>query len=481
MWFPRLASERVLRQHPVEGPFALVGRSGQADHLYCLNAAAEASGLYRGMALAGARAVCPGLHTRDADPVRDRHFLQALCRWAGRYSPWVGYDGADGLILDVTGVAHLFGGEAMLLADMAGRLERGGLTVATGLACTRGAAHALARGGGGIAQPGRCLDAIGSLAPTALRLDAQTGAALGRLGIRSIRDLVRFPRATLARRFGPSLLQRLDQALGDQPEPVSPAAAPPHFAVRMTLPEPIGLSADVMAGLRRLLDRLCERLAEAGHGARQLRLELRRVDGGVVQTRIDLARPMRVPGDMAALFERAVDSIDAGFGIDALRLSAPSTESLPARQVTTARETGADRQADLVTRLGNRVGFENILRFHPAESHIPERSFLAHHAAWSEPAGDWPAGPERPLVIFAPEPIAIRGRTPPRRFRWRRMDFTTLRATGPERIAPEWWFDDPAWRSGLRDYWKIETHQGRRLWLFHTPQAPGWCVQGEFA
>ena len=61
------------------------------------------------------------------------------------------------------------------------------------------------------------------------------------------------------------------------------------------------------------------------------------------------------------------------------------------------------------------------------------------------------------------------------------MFFTTGRATGPERIAPEWWLPDDAWRTGLRDYWKVETTQGRRLWLFYTPQNPGWFVQGEFA
>ncbi len=61
------------------------------------------------------------------------------------------------------------------------------------------------------------------------------------------------------------------------------------------------------------------------------------------------------------------------------------------------------------------------------------------------------------------------------------MTFRVERATGPERIAPEWWLSDENWRSGVRDYWKVETKQGRRLWLFYTPQNPGWFVQGQFA
>ena len=485
MWFARLASDRSRRARPVEGPFALVHRAGSADHLHCLDAVAESAGLRRGMALADARALCPGLVTRPADLPAEAAFLGALMRWAGRFSPWVGREGADGLVLDITGVAHLFGGEAALRDEMAARLARGGLTAEIGIADTRGAARALAHHGGGIATPGRMRESIGALPAAALRLDHDTAAALARLGLRRIEDLAALPRASLARRFGADLLARLDRALGAAPEPVSPEPAPTHFGARLTLPEPIGHTADVMEGLARLLARLCARLAATERGARRLRLELRRADGGSARTEIGLARPMRDPAAIAPLFERAVAAIDAGFGIDALRLTAPLTEPMPARQLTaksTAARTGTgDRLADLVTRLGNRAGFEAIRRLHPADSHIPERSFLVTQAAWSEPAGDWPAGPERPLVIFAPEPIAARGAAPPEWFRWRRMSFTTLRATGPERIAPEWWFDDPAWRSGLRDYWKIETHQGRRLWLFHTPQAPGWCVQGEFA
>lgn len=481
LWFPRLASELALRRRPLDGPFALSRRAGGGDYLDCLNAAAEAAGLRRGMTLADARALCPWLHTCPADPVADAQALRILARWAGRYSPWVGREGDDGLVLDVTGVAHLFGGETALVGQMRDRLARGGLTALIGLAETRGAAHALARHGGGIAAPGRVLEAIGSLPPAALRLAGESCAVLERLGLRRIRDLAALPRVTLARRFGPELLRRLEQALGERGEPVSADPQPPHFGVRMTLPEPIGLMQDVMAGLERLLERLCATLEAEAQGARRLRLELRRVDGGTAQTEIALARPMREAGVMAELFARAVAQVDAGFGIDALRLSAPVVEPLAPRQLTTARETGNDRLADLLTRLGNRTGFDNIQRRLPAESHIPERSFLVASAAWSAPTDGWPAVPDRPLVLFAPEPVPAAGTSPPRRFSWRGMRLTTQRATGPERIAPEWWFDDPAWRSGVRDYWRLETREGRHLWLFHTPQAPGWYVQGEFA
>jgi len=496
VWFPRLASERAQRLRPVEGPFALVLRVGNAERLHCLTPEAEAMGLRRGMAQADARAICPGLQTRPADPAGDADFLRALGRWATRYCPWAARDGADGLALDITGAAHLLGGEAALARDLVARLARAGLTARTGIAGTRGAAWALARHGGGIAPPGHELAAIGHLPLAALRLDDETCAGLGRMGLRLVDDLTRLPRPALVRRFGAGLLLRLDQALGDRPEPVSPEADPPGFAARLSLPEPIGLTRDVMAGLGQLLDRLCAQLEAQARGARRLRLELHRVDHRTAEAEIGLARPMRDAARMAALFARAVDEIDAGFGIDQMRLSAPWTEPLPLRQVSRLAagspgkaELGGDKLADLISRLGNRVGFDHVLRYLPADSRIPERSFTIAPAAYAEPGPRWPAcetyGPERPLVIFPPEPIPAwgtgRGSAPPARFRWRQAAFTTARATGPERIAPEWWHDDPAWRSGLRDYWKVETREGPRLWLFHTPQHPGWCVQGQFA
>lgn len=485
IWFPRLASDTSLRNRPIEGPFALTHRSGNTDHLHCVNMAAIARGVSRGMALADARAICPDLATRPADLAQETATLASLRRWAARYAPMVGTDGTDGLIADISGVPHLFGGEADLRDDLQARLDRAGLAAVSAIAGTRGAAHALARHGGGIVADGRLVEGIGHLPVTALRVDRDTAEALARMGLSRIADLAALPRAPLARRFGPGLVLRLDQTLGAQAEPVAAGVEAPHFGVRMTLPDPIGLQSDVMAGLTRLLDRLCDKLALHHMGARRVRLDLRRVDRGTAQVEIDLARPMRDPVRIAALFAKGVDEIDAGFGIDALRLTAPRTEPLAPEQIgggPTIRHE--DALADLLSSLGNRIGFDRVLRLLPAESLIPDRSFLLAPAAYTAPEPGPPrCGPGRPITLFPPEPLMTTSRTPPAQFRWRRMQFTTLSATGPERITPEWWFDDPAWRTGLRDYWRIDTQQGPRLWLFVTPQAMGdqnWYVQGEF-
>lgn len=332
-----------------------------------------------------------------------------------------------------------------------------------------------------VAPAGQTLPALAPLPVAALRLPPATCTRLQRLGIRTVADLVALPRASLARRFGAGVLWRLDQALGDIPEPITPLPPPAPFAFRMTLPEPIGLLKDVEAGLDRLLVRLCARLEARGMGARRLVFTARRVDQASVQAELRLARPMRDAPRMAALFARGLEELEAGYGIDQIRLEAMELEALPLRQITSHRAAQGDDLADVITKLGNRIGLENITRFLPADSHLPEKSFSVVPAAYSKASSSWASPAPRPMLIFPPESIAGHSPEPPTRFRWRRLRFRVGHAIGPERIAPEWWFDHPEWHSGVRDYWRVFTHEGRRLWLFFTPQAPGWFVAGEFA
>lgn len=472
MWFPRLASNRVLRARPVDGAFALTLKANNLDRIYCLNAMAERSGLSRNMSFADARAFCPDLISQPARPDLDALFLAVLRRWATRYCPWVGYEGADGLVLDITGAAHLWGGEADMLADMQARADRAGLALRLGVGDTRGAAWARA-------HFGDTYSTLEELPVAALRLEDRMVTALQRLGLRRIGDLTAAARAPLARRFGPGLMLRLDQARGDVPEPTAPESVPPQYAARMSLPEPIGLAEDVMGVTARLLAPLCDKLKAQEMGARSLCLTLRRVDQARQQVELRLAAPMRDPSRILPLFARGVGEIDAGFGIDQIRIEATLVEPLPVQQIG-SRQTSPDQLNDLITRIGTRIGLENIQRFLPADSHIPERAFSIAPAAYSTAESGWSAPRSRPLRLFPPEPIAARGAQPPVRFRWRRMWLTTGRAIGPERIAPEWWLADDNWRRGLRDYWKVDTREGQRLWLFHTPQDPGWFVQGEF-
>jgi protein ImuB len=282
--------------------------------------------------------------------------------------------------------------------------------------------------------------------------------------------------------------------MGVEPEPVSPAKPAPAFAVRISFPDPVGLETDIVAALDRLLPALGDRLRAAGQGARRVRLDCHRADQATERIEVGLARPSWSPDRIRPLLLLKIGGIDAGFGIDRLRLEAVETEPLHDRQHRGHLEAASDGAArlsrdsaldDLLGRIGARIGLEAITRFHPADSHIPEKAAQVLAAAWSEPAQDWPppAAP-RPLLLWRPEPVtAGAGTDLPLAFRWRRRDFRTVAGAGPERIAPEWWLDDPDWRSGVRDYWRVATDTGETLWLFYAHGAAmsgGWFCQGSF-
>jgi protein ImuB len=543
LWFPRLAAERYLRRlgGALPRPFAVTEDRNGAQVIVSLDPEAERAGLRPDQPLRDATAMCPDLLTRPANPLAEAAFLTVLRRWAGKFSPWVAEEPPDSLLIDLTGCAHLFGGEAALLAQVELDCADLGLTMRAGIADTPGAAWALARFAGNgispsrsgddimqearatrsraakrrawdrsglppaqpfhpvsqgmIAQPGQMRQVLAPLPVAALRLPPDTVAGLARLGLHRVGDLTGLPRAALARRFGTETLRRLDQALGLETEPVSPARAPLHFAARITFPDPIGLLADVQAGLDRLLPALAARLTEKGRGARRVRAQAFRSDGRIEVIEVGLARPAADPARIRPLLWLKLDRIDPGFGIDCLRLEAVETEPVHATQHSghqdAAAAAGAQRSGtlaleDLLGKLGARLGMEAVTRLHPAESHIPEKSVQVLTAAWSAPApGPWPAArAPRPLLLFRPEAVTAPQVPPvPQAFRWRRRDLRVLTATGPERIAPEWWLDDPDWRSGPRDYWRVVTDTGDRLWLFFAHGAdlsPGWFCHGRF-
>lgn len=547
LWFPRLAAERLLRLERglPSGPFVVVEDQRGAQVITSLNAEAQAAGLRPGQPLRDARAMCAGLTSRPTNRVAEANFLTTLRRWAGKFSPWVAEEAPDALVLDITGCAHLFGGEEGLAETIERDCADLGLTVRLGLADTLGAAWALARYAGHdpaegrsgddidqearatrsragkrrhwtrggtppavtversaprIAASGATRQAIGPLPVAALRLDAEAIEGLTRLGLRRIEDLFGTPRAGLARRFGRHMVRRLDQALGVEPEPVSPARPPVRFAVRMGLPDPIGLEEDLLGVFDRLLPELCDRLIRAGRGARRVRAEFSRSDHTMQVVEAGLARPSADPHRIRPLLAMKLGDVDAGFGIDAVRLVVTQHEPVHATQHRGHLDAGARNEKrgaeaamdDLLGRIGTRLGLEAMTRLYPAQSHIPEKGATTVAAAFAPAATNWATssdgqtpGRERPLRLWPPEPVMLPD-TPelPDQFRWRGREHRAMGRIGPERIAPEWWLDDPGWRTGIRDYWIVTTDRGERLWLYFAhggAQSAGWFCHGAFA
>ncbi len=474
--------------------------------------AAEQAGLRIGMPLADARAMSPSVVVETADADGDAAALRRLALWCRRYSPWTTVHAPDGIGIEITGCAHLLGGEAALLIDLEQRLHAFGLTAHLAAAPTIGAAWAAAH----YASEPRCIIAVETLQDfltplpvAALRLDDTVVADLAMVGLKQIGDLLGKPRAPLVARFGPHLLERLDQALGVEDETFRPLAPPPFYRAECRFAEPIVLTAAIERAIARLAQDLADELVRAGKGVRGVELDLFRVDGLVETLAVRTSALCREPDHLARLFrerlERIGDDFDAGFGFDVMRLSATSVETFTAEQdALQAGDAGAanpDGLTHLLDRFINRFGPRSVVRFAPRASHVPERAVEAVPILGREEGRhDWAAHSSalqggahlgRPLLLLSPpEPVTALAEVPdgpPIRFVWNRVSHRVTRADGPERIAPEWWLPSNGERRQTRDYYRVEDEAGRRFWLFREglherkDDEPRWFIHGLFA
>ena len=484
-------------------PFVIAEAAETAPHIVAVNPAAAAAGLTVGVRLADARARLGALQVRQTEPAADRIALERLAHWATRYTPSVALfeaeSGADGLFLDITGAAHLVGGEESLLADLAQRLAAAGLPARLAIAETPGAAWALshfARTSRSVLPAGAEAEALAPLPVEALRLDPATALTLRRLGLKRVGALIGRHRAPFAARFEKELLLKLDQALGRAPEPLVLMRPPPVYTQGRSLLEPIDSEDAIVAVATRLMTDLVPRLEADGVGARALRLTLYRVDGAAHDIPIGLALPTRSPEHVARLIRLRLErarSLEAGFGFETLRLSVTVAEPITPRQSALAASDDDTERARRCTRLNEalrqRLGPQSVRHLAPIESHVPERSEMS--CAAPDRTSAWPAletaQPRPPLLLARPEPadvIALVPDGPPQRIRWRGTLSPVAHAEGPERIAAEWWRDGTD--APTRDYYLVEDAAGRRLWLYREgipgreTAAARWFVHGVF-
>lgn len=454
-------------------------------------------GLFPGQKATDAKALVPELITAEAEPDADAEALTALVLWCVRFSPAVAADAPDGLILDITGVAHLWGGEAEMMADLRRRLRSAGLPFRLAIADTPGAAWALAHFGpdGAIAPPNGQAALLGPLPPAALRLEPAAAAQLARLGLTRLDQLIGLPRAPLARRFGAGVVGRLDQALGHAPEALTFRRPPTPWVARLALLEPISAPEDMARVTEDATASLCARLETANRGARRFEITFHRVDGKALPLTVGLSLAGREARRIARLFMPKLETVDPGFGIECVTLAAYAVEAVSGRQ--TRIEAGLapaveDGLAPLIDRLANRLGPERVWRAQPLESHVPE--LAVGRAPPLEGAGAaWDRETPRPMRLFRrPEPLeavtALLPDDPPNQFRWRGRLHRVRRAEGPERIGEEWWTRpiDAVGIDRVRDYYRVEDQDGGRFWLFreglfNDPSAPpNWWMHGLF-
>lgn len=499
--------------------------------LVALDHSASVNGLFIGQSLSDARAVCPNIEAVEIDRGFTEQTFADFSDWHSNASPIVAIltdQAAYGdLVLDITGVSHLFGTEPDMLDKLQDRLTRLGFTVAGAIAPTIGAAWALAHFNPGVIVGSEPADALANLPVAALRLSDEQADGLNQMGLKQVGQLYGRNRRALTARFGASLVIRLDQALGDIEERLVPRLPATDYYSERRFAEPIGLMDDVLMTARDLALRLASQLEGDGLGAQTYHLFLYLTDHKVLTMAVNAARATRNVEHIISLFvhraERLAGEYDAGFGIDMIRMVASSLSPLDATQIG-AFETNDSTDLDhLYDRMASRLGPLAVVRSKFVNSHIPEQAIRFEPAV--APTPDDPAATpdpslKRPLrVLPNPEPITVTLAEvpdgPPPSMVWRRVKYRFLKTSGPERIGAEWWqspeglsiaveaeprkieitrgeetaekhFDLVRLPISSRDYFVAEDDGGRRFWLFREglyggPEEPRWYLHGFFA
>jgi protein ImuB len=536
VWLPRLPTDRFCRlqrqQHgvvpPDDLPLVVTAKIDNALQLVALNDAAALTGLSVGMPLATARAMLPALEVIDADPVADAKMLNAIADWCDRFTPLVALDGTDGLFLDITGCAHLFGGEASMMAAVCDALSRQGFVVSGAIAGTAVAARALTRHSHGrIVMSGAEAAAVSPLSIATLGVDEKIVRGLNRAGLKTIGDVACRMPAEITARFGAAFTSILQQALGLSDAPISPRKPAPDYVAEKRFADPVATHDAIMLALTSLAHVLTAAMERHGKGARLLEASFFRTDGAVRAIAVEAGQPITQGEVVERLFaeklDALVDPLDPGFGFDLIRLSALHTVGVTA--VQHGFDTAANEAEDvghLVDRLVARIGRHRVIRYVPQDTHVPEHAALAIPAqedvggagAWPVPIRNEP--PSRPLRLFArPEVINVTADFPdgtPAQFRWRRNLHVIVRTEGPERIAMEWWRHrdeieddeedefarlhppqpdtDVLKRDGsvlTRDYFRAEDREGVRYWIYREGiferevETFRWFLHGVFA
>ncbi|MEO7567883.1 MAG: DNA polymerase Y family protein [Aestuariivirga sp.] len=497
LWFPRLPTDRLQRREQVEKtpaleapPLVLVAKRDNTLRLSAVDRKATALGLTIGQPLANARAMLPDLKVVAANDPADLKLLTQIADWCDRFTPFVALDGPRHLLLDVTGISHLFGGEQAMLDRIRSSLKAQGFALRGALAGTAAAARALARyRDGTVIACGQEEQAMNPLPVEALNLDGVATHALRRAGLKTVGQVAGRKRSELVARLGSATLAILDEALRGAAKPITPRRPPPEYWREQNFAEPVTNEEVIQASLASLTLSLGKIMERHGQGARRLEATFFRADGAVRRIFIEVGAPTREPTIITRLFHEKLamlsDPLDPGFGFDLIRLSITHVERVGSETPDfTARANEKVEIGFLIDRLATRFGSHRIRKFQPRDTHIPEEAWVAVPAQHARPSElPWTKTrktkdvPRRPLRLFArPEPVGL---ARAQCFVWRKAHHVVAQREGPERIAMEWWHHETSQLP--RDYFRMEDGEGRRYWLYSQGTPPQWFMHGILA
>ncbi len=448
-----------------------------------------------------------GLAVAAYEPHRDRVALKCLAQKTLRFSPVVEAIEPDTLLADITGCQRLFGGEERLARQAASEIQRQGFTVRAAIGDTVGAAYAVATAGAElliIVPSGQTRAYLEPLPISALRIGPAVCERLEALGIRRVRDLLTLPRAALPARFGQQLVLRLQQALGEVFEGLTPYQPEETLTSRWLFETPVSDWSIVCSVAQHLLVELFKQLMQRELALVRLDCILHQEGAGPQVVSIGLARASRQPGHVAALLAQKLEQVGNGGRprpalpgprplITGLTLAARRTEPWHAPQgelFQPSRPADGEALGELVDRLTSRLGYEAVLRPRLVDDHQPEMAFrylsIAQTGCEPEPIVS-PVGPPRPVRLLAhPVPIrvvALAPDGPPTWFAYRGREYPVASAAGPERLETAWW-RGPDIR---RDYFRVTADSGEMFWLLRTcddsdsSTVPQWYLHGIFA
>jgi protein ImuB len=493
LWFRHLMTDWLTLRRPElkDIPFVLAAPVKNRIIITASNILAEKEGINVGMAAADAKAIVPDLETLDDIPGQANKLLTALGEWCIRYSPLIAIDLPDGLILDVSGCTHLWDGERGYLKEIVIRLRSKGYDVRGAMADTVGAAWAVSRYGKvkPIVEPDKQTEALLSLPPAALRLEPVALERLKKLGFYTISSFIGIGRSALRRRFGDTFLLKLNQALGNENEPLKLIQPVEPYQERLPCLEPIRTRAGIEIAIKTLLENLCKQLAADGKGIRLAILKGFRVDGEVIQTQIGTNRASNNATHLFKLFELKIELLKPELGIELFTLDAPKVEDVQTEQevLWSPEGCGLENQnlAELLDRIANKVGADKIHRYLPQERYWPEQSIKLALSLKDKPATAWRKDKPRPsLLLPIPERIqvtALLPDNPPMLFIYKGVRHIIKKAEDAERIEREWWLDE----GEHRDYYLVEDEDGQRYWLFrsghYSAEKAQWYIHGFFA
>ena len=469
-----------------------------------VSASAQAAGLTPSMRLTDARALLPSTRFRQFDPVKTRSWLEAIGRWAWRYSPVVGCD-EDSLTLwiDMTGTDHFYEDSHDLLSQIAQAFQIADLVAHIALAPTYGAAFALAHFKATAGSPVVCgsdrkaiLAAVSDMPVTALRIAPIIVSGLIKSGLGTIGALTGISRSALHVRFGSEIVLRRDQMLAEADEVLTPLTWQAPIMITRSFHEPLAGLAPMQEMVRHLVSDMADLLAQKQWVTRQLEIGWQRVDSTIGRRWFRLSRPRRDKQLLHRLTERLAEEIDAEFGIEYAWISAQKlSEGLPETLQLDGREQASESIQQLIDHLGARLGSDKIRCFVPYADWQPEASMQVVAADKAPDNFSWQVfAPEilsapRPVRLLSPaqevSAVALLPDHPPAQIRLRKQVWQIAYASGPERIGPRWW-DVDAGKYLSRDYYRLETETGARLWVYREGlpergEPMRWFLHGYFA